>query len=181
MNLLKNSNYKTAGLILFLLFMGLLACKKDYIDYAKLKQDEINAREQYLADSFQTVQLTEDEVTYTALIIDNDTIKPTSTGLYYIPEVEGTGDKPIYGRTVEMKYTGWFLNGEVFDSSDDFEFYYTSSGSVIPGWIEALGYMQVGSKAKLIIPSGLAYGQYGYGDVPSYTTLVFEVELINAQ
>ncbi len=137
------------------------SCKKDYIDWEKLRKAEIADRNKYLADN-------------------NINVKPTSTGLYYIETKKGTGLKPTTGRNVTVKYTGKFLNGKVFDSSDNFHFIFNTK-TVIDGWNEGIGYMRKGGKATLIIPSKLAYGAYGKGDVPKYTTLVFDIELINVQ
>ena len=76
------------------------------------------------------------------------------------------------------------LNGSKFDSSIDrgqpFEF--TLGGGVIKGWEEGISMMKVGGKARLIIPSWLGYGAKGSGDkIPPYSTLVFDVELLNVQ
>ncbi|MDF1548890.1 MAG: FKBP-type peptidyl-prolyl cis-trans isomerase [Bacteroidales bacterium] len=156
----KKINSKIIAFVLLGLLIGLNACKKDYIDYAKLQQEEIDARDKYLNDS-------------------NITVEPTASGLYYIEILEGSGDKPTYGRIVEVGYTGRLLDGTIFDA-DTIEFAY-GTGSVISGWHEGVSYMKVGGKAKLIIPSSLAYGQYEQGIIPRYSTLVFDMELINAQ
>ncbi len=137
------------------------SCKKDYIDWGKLREAEIADRNKYLADN-------------------NINVKPTSTGLYYIETKKGTGLKPREGLDVEVKYTGKFLNGKVFDSSDSFHFIFNTE-SVIQGWNEGIGYMRKGGKATLIIPSKLAYGAYGNATIPKYSTLVFDIELINVQ
>ncbi len=183
--MIKTSKTRKTTLIiltLFALFIAFNACKKDFIDWAKLQQDEINAREQYLLDSFVTVKLTEDGNTVTGLIIDNDTIKPTSTGLYFIQSEEdkGTGPAPTPGRIVMTKYEGRLLNDTVFDSSDKFSFVY-GTGTVMAGWDEALGKMKKGGKVKLIVPSSLAYGQQASAKIPSYSTLIFDIELLNVQ
>jgi FKBP-type peptidyl-prolyl cis-trans isomerase len=77
------------------------------------------------------------------------------------------------------------MNGKVFDSSLDkkpatpFEFT-LGQGQVIPGWDEGIMLMSAGGKATLIIPSKLAYGERGAGaDIPAYSPLVFDVELIS--
>ncbi|HXC06699.1 MAG TPA: FKBP-type peptidyl-prolyl cis-trans isomerase, partial [Bacteroidia bacterium] len=111
-------------------------------------------------------------------------VKPTKSGLYYIETQKGTGDNAKAGQTVSVKYTGKFLNGEVFDASErhggaPFDFT-IGQKQVIPGWDEALQLMKKGGKATLIIPSDLAYGDGG-GQMKPYATLVFEVELVNVK
>lgn len=186
----KKINGKIIAFVLLGLLIGLNACKKDYIDYAKLQQEEIDAREKYLADNFETVKLTEDGRTFTALIRDygtvKDTVRPTSSGLYFYyekPEDVGTGDKPILGRIVEVGYERKLLDGSVY-KADTTEYYYPDRIEVL-GMAEAISYMRVGGKAKLIVPSGLAYQQYEQstkeGVIPRYSTLLFDIELINAQ
>ena len=73
------------------------------------------------------------------------------------------------------------MDGTVFDSSvDRGEPATFPVGGVIPGWVEALQLMPVGSKWKLFIPSELAYGDRGAGPkIGPGATLVFEVELLS--
>ena len=82
-----------------------------------------------------------------------------------------------------MHYTGYLLNGKIFDSSRDrnqpFEFT-VGQGAVIKGWDEALQLMDVGDKLKVIIPYQLGYGENGAGsNIPPYSPLIFEIELLN--
>lgn len=84
-----------------------------------------------------------------------------------------------------MHYKGTLLDGTPFDSSYDrgepIEFV-LGQGMVIPGWEEGIAMMNEGGKAKLIIPSKLAYGPNQRGNViKPYSTLVFEVELIEVK
>jgi FKBP-type peptidyl-prolyl cis-trans isomerase FklB len=102
------------------------------------------------------------------------------SGLQYIVLKEGTGPKPTVNDIVTTHYHGTFINGEVFDSSIErgqpVKF---PVNGVIPGWVEALQLMNVGSKFRLFIPSSLAYGEHGAGGViEPNTLLIFEVELL---
>lgn len=113
------------------------------------------------------------------------TASPTESGLYYIPTVEGTGAQAGFGSTVKVHYTGRNLKGEVFDSSvernEPIEFV-LGMGQVIKGWDEGIGMMKVGGKATLVIPSDLAYGNNARGpQIPPYSTLVFDVELLEVK
>lgn len=105
----------------------------------------------------------------------------TDSGLQYEVLVQGSGAKPTYEDTVRTHYHGSFINGDVFDSSvvrgQPAEF---PVSGVIAGWTEALQLMPVGTKLKLFVPHHLAYGERGAGaSIPPYSTLVFEVELLD--
>jgi FKBP-type peptidyl-prolyl cis-trans isomerase len=105
----------------------------------------------------------------------------TASGLRYITQVEGTGKSPLATDQVTVHYTGYLLNGTKFDSSiDRGEPTTFPLNQVIPGWTEAIQLMTKGSKAKLIIPSNLAYGANGGGPkIAPFSTLLFEVELLD--
>lgn len=103
-------------------------------------------------------------------------------GLIIEELAKGKGGTCKAGDYISMHYTGWLTNGKKFDSSVDrnepFDFQ-LGVGQVIPGWDQGVEGMQVGSKRKLTIPSKLAYGEMGAGDViPPDATLVFDVELL---
>ena len=119
------------------------------------------------------------------LKITNTTVKPSPSGLYFIEQIKGTGKKAIAGKKVIVHYTGSFTDGRVFDSSlkrsQPFEFK-LGVGEVIPGWDEGISKMAEGGHATLVIPSKLAYGDKGYGEIISpFTSLVFEIDLIEVK
>jgi FKBP-type peptidyl-prolyl cis-trans isomerase FklB len=110
-----------------------------------------------------------------------DGVISLESGMQYEIITEGTGAKPGLTDEVETHYHGTLLDGTVFDSSvDRGQSISFPVNGVIKGWTEALQLMSVGSKLKLYIPYNLSYGERGAGaDIGPYSTLIFEVELIN--
>lgn len=103
------------------------------------------------------------------------------SGLQYQVLKQGEGVKPTAADKVKCHYHGTLINGTVFDSSvQRGEPAVFGVSQVIPGWVEALQLMPVGSKWRLFIPSDLAYGERGAGDaIEPNSTLVFDVELLD--
>lgn len=108
-------------------------------------------------------------------------VKTTASGLQYEVLAEGNGDKPTANDTVVVHYTGKLIDGTVFDSSVERGQPATFGVTqVIPGWVEALQLMSVGAKWRLFIPSNLAYGPNGAGNlIGPNATLIFDVELLS--
>ncbi|MDB5139944.1 MAG: hypothetical protein JWR12_1860 [Mucilaginibacter sp.] len=126
-------------------------------------------------------------------------VTKTDSGLYYVITQQGTGIKPVAGDTVVVNYTGTFLNGKAFDSnikSDVIKYklpmnpmnpykpirFPLGVKNMIKGWNEALPLLTKGTKATLILPSSLAYGEQGSGPngpIQPYTPLVFDLELVD--
>ncbi len=102
------------------------------------------------------------------------------SGLQYEILSPGSGAKPALTDEVTVHYKGTLLNGKQFDSSyDRGEPATFMLNQVIPGWTEGLQQMPKGSKFRFFIPYSLAYGERGAGkDIPPYSTLIFEVELL---
>jgi len=109
----------------------------------------------------------------------------TASGLRYQIIQEGDGKKASKGDMVSVHYKGQLLDGTVFDSSykrkEPIDFT-IGVGQVIPGWDEGIQLLKVGDKARLVIPSDLAYGSQGAGGViPPNAPLIFDVELVNVK
>ncbi|MCL2804691.1 MAG: peptidylprolyl isomerase [Treponema sp.] len=107
----------------------------------------------------------------------------TSSGIRYIIQRQGSGDKPAAGRTVRVNYVGRLLNGTVFDDSSlrgqPIEFA-VGTGRVIEGWDETVMDMRLGEKRLVVIPPELAYGDREVGGIiPANSFLVFEMELVS--
>jgi len=112
-----------------------------------------------------------------------ETVKPGEVTINEL--VVGTGAEAKPGQMVSVHYTGWLTSGKEFDSSRNrgtpFQFK-LGAGQVIPGWDKGVAGMKVGGKRKLTIPSDLAYGDQGAGNViPPKSTLIFEVELLDVK
>ena len=107
-------------------------------------------------------------------------IKVTESGLQYEVITEGKGKLAKATDQVKCHYEGTLIDGTLFDSSiKRGQPAVFGVNQVIPGWVEALQLMPEGSKWKLYIPSDLAYGAQGAGEmIPPHSTLVFEVELL---
>ncbi|WP_044546782.1 FKBP-type peptidyl-prolyl cis-trans isomerase, partial [Parabacteroides distasonis] len=105
------------------------------------------------------------------------------SGLQYEVLKNGTGAKPTANDKVKCHYHGTLINGQVFDSSvQRGEPAVFGVSQVIPGWVEALQLMPVGSKWRLFIPSNLAYGERGAGEaIEPNSTLIFDVELLDIE
>lgn len=103
--------------------------------------------------------------------------------------VVGTGATAATGMTLTVNYTGWLYDasapddkGAVFSSSvGQSTFSFTlGSGQVIAGWEQGVPGMQVGGIRRLVIPPSLGYGGSRSGIIPPNATLVFEIELLEA-
>jgi FKBP-type peptidyl-prolyl cis-trans isomerase FklB len=104
------------------------------------------------------------------------------SGLQYKILKAGTGEKPAPDDTVVCNYKGTLIDGTEFDASEKHGGPATFPvKGVIAGWTEALQLMPVGSKWQLFVPSNLAYGAQGPGDIGPNATLIFEVELVSIQ
>ena len=103
------------------------------------------------------------------------------SGLQYQVLQKGEGPKPTASDKVKCHYHGTLINGTVFDSSvQRGEPAVFGVSQVIPGWVEALQLMPVGSNWRLFIPSDLAYGEHGAGEaIEPNSALVFDVELLD--
>jgi FKBP-type peptidyl-prolyl cis-trans isomerase len=123
------------------------------------------------------------------------TAKPTESGLIYVETKKGSGPKAQPGQLVKVNYVGRLVDGTVFDTSDPevakkagvfnpqrpyeaIEFP-LGPGSVIQGWVEGLQMMSKGGKATFILPSSMGYGERGSGPIPPFSTLIFDVELVD--
>ena len=112
-----------------------------------------------------------------------DAIK-TDDGIYYEIKEQGSGEKCGSRKNVSVHYTGYFLDGRIFDSSEgrgtlDFR---TASGGMIPGFDIMVQDMKVGEKRTVILPPEMAYGEDGAGNViPGGAFIAFDIQLVSVK
>jgi FKBP-type peptidyl-prolyl cis-trans isomerase len=160
---------------------------KDIKTMDETKEYVNNLRSKSMAENqkgLNELQASEQERMMEYINRKNITEKPTASGLYVIVTDKGTGPKPKKGQMVSVQYTGYLLNGKKFDSSLDhgapIEFK-LGEGQVIAGWEEGISLLNVGTSATLIIPSVLGYGSNGSGEIPPFSPLIFDIQLLNAK
>lgn len=154
------------------------------------KGDKLNVTFVVVSKYSSAKQLAEDQKLikeYTAK--NNIQATPTAEGVYVATQVAGGGEQPQPGDTVVVNYTGKLLNGKVFDSSVDSTInpgrklepirFPIGKGYVIKGWDAGIASLKKGTKATLILPSGLGYGLQPTPMIPSNSVLVFDVELLD--
>lgn len=149
-------------------------------------QQAVSARMQEQAAAKRQAEVTENQQAGEAFLAENrgkDGVQVTESGLQYKVEEMGDGARPAATDTVTVHYRGTLLNGEEFDSSyQRGEPATFQLNRVIPGWTEGLQLMPVGSKFTFYIPSDLAYGERGAGQmIGPNSTLIFDVELLDIQ
>lgn len=145
-------------------------------------QNEAKKQQEEVRKKMAEVNKTEGE-RFLAENAKKEGVKVTKSGLQYKILKEGQGQKPKVTDTIEVHYRGTLIEGTEFDSSykrgESIKF---KLGKVIPGWIEGLQLMKVGSKYQLYIPSELAYKERGAGKlIGPNSTLIFEVELLGIE
>ncbi|MES2798873.1 MAG: peptidylprolyl isomerase [Bacteroidota bacterium] len=170
--------------------VGKEAKKFDATAVFKKCYDEIKAKDDAkLAEQAKIAAMSEEE--YKNYMFQevkklHPTAQQSKTGLVYVIENEGEGEKAMEGDKMSVHYKGTFrADGKQFDSSFDrgmpMEFGYKVQ-RMIPGFEEGLGLVAKGGKAKLIIPYYAAYGKNGRpGAIPPYADLVFDIEVVNIE
>lgn len=114
---------------------------------------------------------------------DNQTdVAPVREGIYYIQLKEGKGSLIQPGDSVEIKYTGRFLDGQVFDGSQmaggSALRYRVGDGRRLLAWEQAVTSMKAGGISRLVLSSSNAYGASGAGPIPPNTPVIYDIEVI---
>lgn len=122
--------------------------------------------------------------TATPIVINLEGAKTTESGLQYLEETTGKGAKPKQGEIITMNYIASLPDGtELYNTYTEGKPATTVWGAdrLLDGWEEGIGLMNVGSKAKFVLPPALAFGEAGNQAVPPNSQVVIEVELLNTE
>lgn len=179
---------------------GLPAEVEDYMVYT-IKVDKLYTQEELeLEEAAKEAAALETEQAAIAQYLKENsiTVAPEESGIYFISNKKGSGKTIAQGQTVKVNYVGKLLNGKLFDTNiesiaKENNVYNpqrpyepmevpAGKGQLIPGFDEALLMMKKGGKATVIIPFAQAYGSRDMSpDIPAYSTLVFDIEIVDAE
>jgi len=163
------------------------------------KQARIDAENKKIYDAkYKAVK--EQKIAYFAAL--RKTATETKSGLAFNIVAKGKSKKPLAGETIFIHYAGFLEDGELFDTSIEnvaaaygkfdqaranarqytpIPFEAGRKDGMIPGFIEGIEHLSYGDKAVLFIPSQLAYGAQGAGNViPPNANIIFEVEILQS-
>ena len=107
-----------------------------------------------------------------------------TSGIYYVENKKGSGKKAVHGNTVEVHYKLFDLDGNLLGTSHKNERpfkFVLGTGAVIKGWEVGIKLMREGGMATIIVPSNMAYGESGKGNIPPNTTLIFDLYLVSVK
>ncbi len=155
-----------------------------------ISQREISSQED---ETFQMQQQEEENLT-NYVLNHYSRAEKKSSGLFFLLTYDAKKEKAQYGKRLYVAYTVMDTNKKVYDTSIEevakkagiynehriykpFDFILGDDG-LIAGWSEGMSYMGVGDRATLVIPSRLAYGDVGFGQIKPYTPLIFEIALV---
>lgn len=158
--------------ILLILFAGLLiaACEKETVQIEQpIIEDDST---QYILTQAEI----EDSIIQQYIADSNLNAQAGTDGLYYVIEVQGSGDSPDSSSVVTVTYKGYRIDGFVIDeTTTPYNFHLPQ---LIAGWKQGLLYFKEGGKGTLIIPSHLAYGEIGLPPkIPPNSIILFDIEL----
>ncbi|MCR4604128.1 MAG: FKBP-type peptidyl-prolyl cis-trans isomerase [Prevotella sp.] len=172
------------GIIDSTLFRGFAdALNGDSTIFTAAKAEEFFKQKQLYNQQARKERLSKPGRDFLARNAQEEGVITTPSGLQYKVLVKGEGKVPQRTDKVKVHYEGRLIDGTVFDASSKHgtEPVSFQPTQVIRGWTEALTMMPVGSKWRLFIPQELAYGERQTGNIPPYSALIFDVELVGIE
>lgn len=121
----------------------------------------------------------DDQVIVDYLSANNIEATKHSSGLYYAITNEGSGEHPDINSEVEVRYSGYFTDGRVFDETAGTTTATFGLTGLIEGWKIGIPLLKVGGEGTFFVPSALGYGTQGYASIPGNTVLIFDIELVS--
>ena len=121
------------------------------------------------------------ETAFLEYLKNNDITDHTASGLFYSKLMAADGLQPKTGQIARIKYVATYLDGTPLGDSDQIGDYYelvVGEGKVLKGLEEGVSLMRVGEKTRFVLPYTLAYGNQQYGNIPAFSNLIFDVELL---
>jgi FKBP-type peptidyl-prolyl cis-trans isomerase len=162
-------------------------CTEETDLYFNVKVQKVQSREEADAElKAMNAELEQQEIIKLQQYVASNNIKvtPTSDGIYYIETKKGTGKSPVQDDYVSVNFTVYLLGNpnklfSTLDKGDPVDFKFGGQFEN-KGFQEAVGLMKEGGKANAIVPSSLAFGERGAGDiVPPFSTLYYEIDLVD--
>jgi len=126
-------------------------------------------------DVFQ-IQADNDTAILAFLEENNITAQSSVSGLYYVINEPGSGQSPTVSDDVTVFFSGYNLDGVVFDETDGITPFSSPLGGLIRGWQEGLPKISEGGSMRLFLPSHLAF----FSREPSFNApVIFDIELVS--
>ena len=169
-------------LMIAFLAMALTSCRNNTQDQSKQEPTKQSLKKEALIEANRSAIAAEKEMIKSYAQRRNWTLLKQASGIYYLRYEKGNGKSISPGDRVNYHYTLSLINGSVVSSSSKGNpelIHIASGGSVVSGLHKGMMQLYEGDKAKLIVPSHLAYGIAGdQSKIPSKSTLIYDLEIL---
>lgn len=178
------SNSSNRLILIFILLATIaIACNNQGSEKEPVIADYVALEKQMLKINSDLVAL-EDSIINVFIEHNDWDMEESGTGLRWMIVEKGQGEKAITGQRVNLEYKVYFLDGRLIYSSDVTgpKSFLVGHGGVESGLEEVILFLKLGDKARFILPSHLAYGLQGDGNlIPAKASLLYEVKLIDLE
>jgi len=159
-----------------------------FLSKAEVMAQQNKQREEYMQKMMARKAMESSSIADYLKTNNYENVKPTEDSIFFLERSKAKGKAIKDGDSVEVAYTGMLLNGTIFDQSKkgpdnhNLKIVYSPKATLIQGWIKVLATMHQGEKVKVLIPSALAYGPRGAGQIIApFSPLVFDMEVVNVK
>jgi len=166
--------------IIFSLLMSLLFSSCNDNDADDAYQKYLEDLEKYQQELYDQYQIDSTLISnYLEENMDTLAVYHESSGIFYTIVEEGGDYKPNDGSVIQIKYKGMLLDGTIVDETTGENTAIFRLGDLITGWRIGLPLIGIEGKIILYLPSYYAYGSKDLDEIPPYSVLIFEIELVN--